>query len=109
MKKQAFLTLVLILCCAPSKPQSVKWAPDDVKALTPEWTGERTPDGRPKVSDDLLERLKRISMEEVWGFLGGKGYENQFENFSSIFENGWQILHPDQVMTGRVVTAQSTF
>ena len=36
----------------------------------------------------------------------GKGYENQFENFASTFENGWQIIHPDQVMTGRVVTAQ---
>jgi len=106
MKKQAYLILVLILCWIPAKSQSVKWSPDDIKALTPEWTGEWTPDGRPKVPDELLERLKKLSMEEVWGFLGGKGYENQFENFSSIFENGWQILHPDQVMTGRVVTAQ---
>lgn len=45
-------------------------------------------------------------MEEVWGFLSGKGYENQFENFASTFENGWQIIHPEEVMTGRVVTAQ---
>jgi len=45
-------------------------------------------------------------MEEVWGYLSGKGYENQFENFASTFENGWQIIHPEQVMTGRVVTAQ---
>jgi 4-hydroxy-4-methyl-2-oxoglutarate aldolase len=106
MKKQAFLILVLILCFIPAHAQSVKWSPDDVKALTPEWTGERTPDGRPKVSDDLLERLKKLSMEEVWGFLRSKGYENQFENFASTYENGWQIIHPDEVMTGRVVTAQ---
>ena len=45
-------------------------------------------------------------MEEVWAFLRGKGYENQFENFASMHENGWQILHPDEVMTGRAVTAQ---
>jgi len=45
-------------------------------------------------------------MEECWGFLKGKGYENQFENFSSTYENGWVIIHPDKVMTGRVVTAQ---
>jgi 4-hydroxy-4-methyl-2-oxoglutarate aldolase len=106
MKKQAFLILVLILCFIPAHSQSVKWSPDDVKALTPEWTGERTPDGRPKVSDGLLERLKKLSMEEVWGFLRSKGYENQFENFASTYENGWQIIHPDEVMTGRVVTAQ---
>ncbi len=27
-------------------------------SLTPQWKGERLPDGRPFVSDDLLERLK---------------------------------------------------
>jgi regulator of RNase E activity RraA len=43
-------------------------------------------------------------MEEVWGFLENKGYENQFENFGGRY--GWEILHPEKVMTGRVVTAQ---
>ena len=45
-------------------------------------------------------------MEEIWGILRRKGYQNQFENFSGTFQNGWEILHPDQVMTGRVLTAQ---
>jgi regulator of RNase E activity RraA len=58
------------------------------------------------VSDDLLERLKALSMEEVWSSLRNRGYLNQFENFASTYQNGWEILHPDQVMTGRVVTAQ---
>jgi 4-hydroxy-4-methyl-2-oxoglutarate aldolase len=106
MKKQPILILAFLLISLAISSQSVKWSADDIKLLTPEWTGERTPDGRPKVSDDLLERLKKLSMEEVWGFLSGKGYENQFENFASTFENGWQIIHPEQVMTGRVVTAQ---
>ena len=106
MKKQLFLILAFILINLSANSQKVKWSADDIKALTPDWTGERTPDGRPKVSDDLLERLKKLSMEEVWGFLSGKGYENQFENFAGTLENGWQIIHPDQVMTGRVVTAQ---
>ena len=106
MRKRAilFLTLILIITCAES--QNVVWPAENIKALTSEWTGERTPDGRPKVSDQLLERLKALSMEEVWGFLSSKGYENQFENFASTYENGWQILHPEKVMTGRVVTAQ---
>jgi 4-hydroxy-4-methyl-2-oxoglutarate aldolase len=106
MKKQVLFILVFLLGSLLANSQRVKWSADDIKALTPDWTGERTPDGRPKVSDDLLERLKKLSMEEVWGFLQGKGYENQFENFASLYENGWQIIHPEQVMTGRVVTSQ---
>jgi len=45
-------------------------------------------------------------MEECWGFLRRYGYNNQFENFSELYENGWQILRPEEVMAGRVVTAQ---
>jgi regulator of RNase E activity RraA len=106
MKKLILLILAGIAVRFAAYPQTVKWPAEDIKLLTKEWTGERTADGRPKVSDALLERLKKISMEECWGFLKSKGYENQFENFSGIYENGWVIIHPDQVMTGRVVTAQ---
>jgi 4-hydroxy-4-methyl-2-oxoglutarate aldolase len=106
MKKLTLLILAIVLVSITSNSQTVKWTADDIKLLTKEWTGERTPDGRPKVSDALLERLKAISMEECWGFLKSKGYENQFENFSNTYENGWVIIHPDKVMTGRVVTGQ---
>jgi regulator of RNase E activity RraA len=82
------------------------WPAENIQELTSEWTGERTDDGRPKVSDELLERLKKLTMEEIWGSLRSRGYLNQFENFASTYQNGWEILHPDQVMTGRVVTAQ---
>ena len=86
--------------------QNVTWPKERIIALTSDWTGERFPDGRPKVSDELLERLKGISMEEAWAALRQKGYYNQFENFNGASENPWIILHPDQPMTGRVVTAQ---
>jgi len=105
MKKLCFL-LIITLFVIPVRAQSVKWSPEDVKLLTKKWAGERTPDGRPKVSDDLLERLKKVGIEELWEFLKAKGYENQFENFSSLYENEWIILHPEQVMTGRALTAQ---
>lgn len=105
--KKVFLTSIAIVCTVVGlQSQNVIWQPETIKSLTSEWTGERTPDGRPKVSDELLERLKALSMEEVWGSLRNFGYHNQFENFASPYENGWEILHPDQVMTGRVVTAQ---
>ncbi len=106
MKKVLLLLVVVALFSHFSYAQHVVWPAESIEALTAGWEGERTPDGRPKVSDELLERLKALSMEEVWGTLRRNGYENQFENFASTYGNGWEILHPEQVMTGRVLTAQ---
>jgi 4-hydroxy-4-methyl-2-oxoglutarate aldolase len=92
-------TIVLLLLCLHASAQRVGSSPEFIKALTPEWKGERFADGRPKVSDAILKRLKNISMEEAWGVLRNKGYHNQYEG-------DWQILNPDSAMTGRVVTAQ---
>jgi len=105
MKTTALIT-AFILAGFFAPAQSVTSSPEYIKALTPEWTGERSADGRPKVSDGLLERLKSCTMEDVWEQLRPKGYVNQFENYAGKFENDWIILHPDQPMTGRVVTAQ---
>ena len=99
MNKKIYLLTVSILTCLMAGAQNVGSSPEYIKALTSEWQGERFPDGRPKVSDALLERLKNISIEEAWGVLRNKGYQNQFEN-------DWQIINPDEAMTGRVVTAQ---
>ena len=106
MKKIIILLTLVTLAVFPMKSQLVKWNPEDIKLLTKSWEGERSPDGRPKVPDAHLERLKKITLEEAWEFLKTKGYENQFENFSSIYENGWIIIHPEQQMIGRAVTAQ---
>ena len=99
MNKKAVLLIALVLGCVIIKAQRVGSSPEYIKALTSEWKGERSADGRPKVSDALLERLKKISLEEAWGVLRNKGFMNQFEG-------DWTIIQPDQVMTGRVVTAQ---
>ena len=106
MRKVFFLFCIVLLAVFTVNAQSVKWNPEDVKLLTKNWEGERTPDGRPKVPDALLERLSKVTIEEAWEFLKAKGYENQFENFSGTYENGWVIIHPEQPMIGRVVTAQ---
>ena len=79
--------------------QQVTLTPDQIKALTPDWKGERFADGRPKTEDRFLNRLKNISLEEAWGYLRNKGYQNQFEG-------DWMVIRPDSVMVGRVVTAQ---
>ncbi len=67
--------------------------------LTPEWTGERFDDGRPKVADNVLDRMKNVTIEEAWGVLRNEGYHNQFEG-------GWQPLHDDVVVVGRALTVQ---
>ena len=99
MTKNAMLLALLVLGSFFANGQRVGSSPEYIKALTSEWKGERSPDGRPKVSDAILARLKNISMEEAWGVLRNKGYMNQFEN-------DWTIILPDSAMTGRVVTAQ---
>ena len=40
---------------------------------------DRFADGRPKVPNELLERCKGLSIEEVWAVLPEAGYPNQFE------------------------------
>lgn len=99
MKKKSILAAVLLMAFAAAPAQNVGSAPEYIKALTPDWKGERFADGRPKVPDAILERLKNISIEEAWGVLRNRGYQNQFEG-------DWQVIHPDEPMTGRVVTAQ---
>ncbi len=79
--------------------QDISLTSNQVKALTYDWKGERFADGRAKTEDRYLERLKKVSLEEAWGYLRNKGYHNQFEG-------EWMIIRPDQVMVGRAVTAQ---
>jgi regulator of RNase E activity RraA len=99
MNKKIYFFTAIIMSSLIAGAQNVGSSPEYIKALTSEWKGERFPDGRPKVSDAILERLKNISIEEAWGVLRNKGYQNQFEG-------DWQIINPDEPMTGRVVTAQ---
>ncbi len=106
MKRISLFILALVLIVSGMNAQQVVWQPDVIIKLTPEWKGERYPDGRPKVPDAMLERLKNCAFEEVQAYLGMHGYRNVFENFASLYENGWHIIHPERVMTGRALTAQ---
>lgn len=82
-----------------SNAQQITLSAEQIIALTSRWKGERFADGRPNVPDRLVERLKKIHLEEAWGILRNKGFQNQFEG-------DWMLIHPDSAMTGRVVTAQ---
>jgi len=99
MNKRILVVSSFLLGALLTFGQNVGSSPEYIKAITPDWKGERLADGRPKVPDAILERLKNISVEEAWGVLRNKGYNNQFEG-------NWTILDPGEPMTGRVVTAQ---
>ena len=72
---------------------------EDIIALTPQWKGERFPDGRPRVPDRYLEALRGMTLEEVWKPIFVKGYESQFEG-------RLHTLHDDgRKLVGRAVTA----
>lgn len=66
--------------------------------LTPEWKGERFADGRPKVPDDILNRMKLVTLEEAWAVLRNANYNHEYDD-------GWQMINPDSVLVGRAVTA----
>lgn len=90
---------MLTALCFYAHSQQVTLTKDQIIALTPEWKGDRLPDGRPHVPDKLLERLRNVSLEEAWGILRNAGYNNQFEG-------DWVILKENQVLVGRALTVQ---
>jgi regulator of RNase E activity RraA len=73
---------------------------EQVEYLTPLWKGERLEDGRPKVPDATLERMRRMTIEEVWGNAWKKGYDFQTET-------NFKTSHPtDKVLVGRALTIE---
>ena len=72
---------------------------EDIIALTPLWTGERFPDGRPRVPDRYLTAMRKMTLEELWKPIFTKGYISQFEG-------DLHVLHDDgRKLIGRAVTA----
>jgi regulator of RNase E activity RraA len=71
---------------------------EDIVHLTPLNPFDRFPDGRPRVPDDLLNRMKLVTVEEAWGVLKQHGYRYQYAG-------DWLNVHPERVLVGRAVTA----
>ena len=72
---------------------------EELLYLTSAWKGERFPDGRPRVPDVLVERARKIGIEEAWQILNNEGYRNQYEG-------DWKRVHDDVPVVGRAVTAR---
>jgi regulator of RNase E activity RraA len=98
---RAGLALALAAAAGRAEAQLGLFSKEQRVAITSEWKGERFEDGRPKVADGLLERMKEVTAEEAWGVLNGAGYRQQFEG-------GWKEIDAGRAgrrLVGRVVTA----
>lgn len=95
-----FCLLLFMICFSifeQTKAQPHLISEERVIFYTAEWDGERDQYGRPLVSDDIIERMKYVGVEEAWGTLRDIGYHNQLEV-------GWEVLDPEAVMVGRALT-----
>lgn len=100
MKRPLLLLFFFVLPFATMLyAQQIALTREQIIAMTPEWKGDRLQDGRPNVADNILNRLKKISLEEAWGVLRNNGYNNQFEG-------DWMVLRPGEVLVGRALTVQ---
>ena len=98
---KAGFCVFLISLFAPGSihAQLLSFSKQDLMDYTAQEPFDRFPDGRPKVPNDLLERARELSSEEVWAVLEQRGFHNQYAD-------GFQILHPDKPMVGRAFTVQ---
>jgi regulator of RNase E activity RraA len=88
-----------VLASAGGPAQAQALSRDQLIFLTAEWKGDRFPDGRPKVPDQVIARMRKVSIEEAWGYLRSRGYQWQFEG-------EWKTIHDNVPVVGRALTAQ---
>jgi len=96
--KSLSFVFAIVAFYEPLHAQQVQISKEQLIALTPLWTGERFADGRPKVPDDIIRRMKSVSVEEAWAVMKNEGYGYQVAE-------GWEVINPDSVLVGRAVTA----
>jgi len=71
---------IVFACISSQAYLSAQTIPkEELIFLTSEWKGDRFPDGRPKIGDDLLERAKKIGLDDARQELKETGYLNQYE------------------------------
>src|SRR5580698_531319 len=101
IRPSIYLTLALAGLLAPAaKAQRWTWTKEQMVDYTKAWTGDRFPDGRPKVPDQWLDRAKDTSAEEIIMSRNGPGGLPSY----SQYEGDFRVLHPDMKMAGRAFT-----
>lgn len=96
---RSIITVLIAAMCGSYAFAQVKQTNEQIMFYTADWHGDRFPDGRPKIPEDLLKRSLDVSIEDVWDYLRAHGYENQFEG-------NFDALHAEKPTAGRALTAQ---
>ena len=91
------VTVFLLFVSTVSVAQTI--SVEQMRFYTPLWEGERFDDGRPKVPNEVLQRMRHATHEEAWAVMKNEGYRHQYEE-------GWLSIHPDSVLVGRAFTAE---
>ncbi len=97
MPQLKFLLFIFLLLSFYQQANSQQISKEELIFLTPEWKGERFADGRPKVADNIIKRMKLVSPEEAWSVMKNAGYGYQIAE-------GWLQINADSVLVGRAVT-----
>ena len=95
-KPTLFLIFFMVFWASATYAQTIPKS--ELIFLTSEWKGERFDDGRPNIPEDLLQRAKKIGIDDAWTVLKNKGYNNQFEG-------NWKMVHDEVSVVGRALTA----
>jgi regulator of RNase E activity RraA len=96
MKSTIIYLLLAAFCIQSAVAQTIP--KEELIFLTSAWKGERFPDGRPKIPDDLIKRARNVGIEEAWQVLKNDGYVNQYEG-------NWKMVNDTTKVVGRVLTA----
>lgn len=104
-----------IIWCSSLSAQPTSLTKDEMLYYTSMWKGERFPDGRPKVPDDIIRRMRYVSVTEAWQTLNGASdpVENQgptsFGEFrrptySNQYYGGFKMMREEIIICGRAST-----
>src|SRR5205807_4068880 len=96
VKAALSVSVITFIASGSTQAQLLNFSKQDLVDYTAQEPFERFPDGRPIVPNDLLERARELSSEEVWAVLEQRGFHNQYAD-------GFQILHPGKTMVGREI------
>jgi regulator of RNase E activity RraA len=101
-RRQLVLLALLGAISQPGWGQLWRLSPEELTKFTAKSTFDRFPDGRPKVPDALLQKLRTmdIGIEDMIGQLRQAGFTSQYES------NNWKVLNPQKKLVGRAFTVQ---
>src|SRR2546426_4176503 len=90
---------IAFLAPGPIHAQLFTFSKQELMDYTAQEPFDRLSDGRPKVPNDMMERARELSSEEIWAVLQQRGFNNQYAD-------GFQVLYPGKTMVGRAFTVQ---